>query len=124
VDGRAEEDDALLQQQRIDIVRALAAVGGLDHHGHELVVEIVHGTPPVVGLVLPTAYHPEPYRPQLDFLVVHEQPPGVPRKRRARPAGRSWPAWLPRPPSPRYTKLRLKSGRSRWAVRGPGDPAP
>ena len=35
VDGRAQEDDALLEQQRIDVVGPLAAAAGLDDHGDE-----------------------------------------------------------------------------------------
>ena len=36
VDRRADEDDAVLQQAREDVVGALAAVGLLDHHRHQL----------------------------------------------------------------------------------------
>src|SRR5262249_19573954 len=37
VDGPDQEDDALLQQQRVDIISSLAAVGLLDHHWHQRV---------------------------------------------------------------------------------------
>ena len=32
VDGRAQEDDAILQEQRKDVVAALSTIGLLDHH--------------------------------------------------------------------------------------------
>ena len=35
--GRADEDDAVLQQPREDVVGAFATVGLLDHHGYELI---------------------------------------------------------------------------------------
>ena len=34
--GAGDEDDALLEQPRKDVVGALAAVGLLDHHGDEV----------------------------------------------------------------------------------------
>ena len=37
LDRPGDEDDALLQQPRIDVVGALAAVGLLDDHRHEQV---------------------------------------------------------------------------------------
>src|SRR4029453_7164009 len=48
VDRRAEEDDALLQQQRVDVVRPLPTVAGLDNHRNditngEIVFFEVHG---------------------------------------------------------------------------------
>src|SRR6185503_9715675 len=38
VDGPDDEDDPLLQEARIDVIGALAAVGLLDHHRHQQVV--------------------------------------------------------------------------------------
>jgi hypothetical protein len=35
VDRRAEEDDALVEQPRVDVELALAARRALDHHGDE-----------------------------------------------------------------------------------------
>src|SRR5438093_11749256 len=35
VDGRSEEDDALVQQSGVDVERALAARGLLDHHRNQ-----------------------------------------------------------------------------------------
>src|SRR3546814_18755702 len=44
---RSQEDDALLQQARIDVVGALAPAGLLDHHGnqrvHDRFRQIIHG---------------------------------------------------------------------------------
>ena len=37
LDGARDEDDALLEQARIDVIGSLAAVGLLDHHGHQRV---------------------------------------------------------------------------------------
>ena len=48
LDRTGDEDDPLLQQARIDVVGALAAVGLLDHHRHELHVGVdgvFHGLP-------------------------------------------------------------------------------
>ena len=42
---RAQEDDPLLQQQREDVVGALAAVGLLDDHRHDLVDRPIQGSP-------------------------------------------------------------------------------
>ena len=46
-DRAGDEDDALLQQARIDVIGALAAVGLFDHHGHQRVqvdmAQIFHG---------------------------------------------------------------------------------
>jgi hypothetical protein len=36
-DRARDKDDALLQQARIDVIGPLAAVGLLDHHGHQRV---------------------------------------------------------------------------------------
>src|SRR5690606_10284396 len=38
IDGADQENDALLQKARIDVVGAFAAIGLLDHHRHEVVV--------------------------------------------------------------------------------------
>src|SRR5215831_3678380 len=38
VDRAGDEDDALLQKPRIDVVGALATIGLLDHHWDELVL--------------------------------------------------------------------------------------
>jgi hypothetical protein len=35
VDRRAEEDDSLVEQTRVDVERALAARGLLDHHRNQ-----------------------------------------------------------------------------------------
>ena len=35
VDARAQEDDALLEQQGVDVVRALAAAASLDNHRNQ-----------------------------------------------------------------------------------------
>ena len=46
-DRARDEDDALLQEARIDVIGPLAAVGLLDHHGHQGVqidmAQIFHG---------------------------------------------------------------------------------
>ena len=39
VHGRAQEDDAVHQQPRVNVIAALAAAGLLDHHRHQ---EIIH----------------------------------------------------------------------------------
>src|SRR5207247_8120230 len=39
VDGRAEEDDPLVEQARVDVERALAARGLLDHHRNHMVLD-------------------------------------------------------------------------------------
>ena len=39
IDGRAEKDDALAQQQRVDVEGALAATRRLDDHGNQVAVE-------------------------------------------------------------------------------------
>ena len=71
VDGRAEEDDALVQQARVDVERPLAARRLLDHHRNQW----AHCTPQVgrlapAGVQMGVCFSPErigflPRRPQL-----------------------------------------------------------
>ena len=49
VDGRAEEDDPLVEQARVDVERALAARGLLDHHRDQR----AHGSSGHAGSLLP-----------------------------------------------------------------------
>jgi hypothetical protein len=35
IDGHAQEDDVVLEQPRVDVVRAFPAGGLLDHHGYQ-----------------------------------------------------------------------------------------
>ena len=45
VDARAELDDALFQQGRVDVVGAVASAAGLDHHRHHGARLCVGGVP-------------------------------------------------------------------------------